>query len=1142
MKKLFTLITLLFISSLAFSQITITSTVTNVTCYGLCNGSASVSVSGGTAPYTYWTSNGANAPIISNLCAGQYTIHVLDAASNEDSISINITQPSQLISNVGATPACNGVCSATANVSSFGGTPPYQYLWSNGNVTQQVTNLCPATFTVQTLDAYNCSVQNSVTVISYSINANVTYTNAICGNSCNGEADINVIGGNAPYSFQLLPIGYTGSHPNNLCAGNYTFQATDSNGCIDSQTFTITSPPQIILTVSSTSAPCFGTATGTINVANVSGGNPGYQYNLNGSGYQPSTTFPNVAAGLYVVGVKDANNCTSTQTVQVYQASQLIATTSVTNVTCFGLSNGAASVIVTGGTPTYTYSWTGTGGNSYVSNNLPTGNYGVTILDANGCISTSSVSVSQPTQLIATTTVTNVACFGTATGIVNIIATGGIPPYQHSLAGGSYQSSSIFPNQPPGVQIISVKDGNNCTTTNSAVVTQAPQLFATTTTTNANCSQSNGAVCAIVSGGTSPYNYIWSFGSTTLCGTNIPAGAYTFTVIDINGCITVTTGLVNNISGPLASIASATNATCSQADGALCAITTGGVAPYNYSWSNGATTLCNTNIPVGVYSFSVTDAAGCISSVVGQVNNIGGPTVSITNQTNVTCFGLCDGSAITSVTAGTAPYTYSWSNGSTIPNATNLCAGLYSVSITDFFGCIGTASLNISQPQPLSIAITAANNTCFGTCNGTASVVAMGGTPGYAFVWNTAPSQSGQTINNICLGNWSCVVTDMNGCSGTASVNIGQTAPLITNITKNDVTCGGNCDGQAFANVSGGSGAFTYLWLPILQTGNTANGLCSGQYTLNVTDMNGCITTNTFVIANQGVNAITNATLTTAVINETCLFTNDGGIDLTISGTNPGPFTYQWSNGATTQDITNIPTGSYNVTVFDASLNCLSISSNVSATGTNCGTISGNVFIDNNSDCIKNSGDNNSNNTQIIANPGNRIGYTNFNGDYIFYNLPFATYTITSSTTANMLATCVTTLNTTLNSVTPNSINNNFAKEYIPITQPDLQVSAYSNGIVPGFVCYVNYYISNLNNIPATGLFKAVLPSAFIPNITTGNPNTYSISGDTVIWNFTNNITWEPTGYNYFTIDFTTPLNTPLGSTIYELACGHNQL
>ncbi len=1283
MKKLFTLITLLFISSLAFSQITITSTVTNVTCFGLSNGSATVTASGGSgAPYTYtlfsspfptnstgiftglvagtyslsisdasanttstfvtitqptqiniattqtnvtcnglcdaaintittggtlpyvsWIWNIPTAPTLPNIinvCPGTWMVSVTDINGCTSSQNVTITQPSPLNSNVSASPACNGVCSATANINSFGGTAPYQYSWSDGSTTPQVPNLCAGTYTVQTLDANNCVVQNSVTVISYSINLAVTSTSALCNGTPTGTINItSVIGGNPAYVYNLNGGSYTASPVfNNVFAGIYTAGVRDIGGCIGTQTVLVTEPTQLNSITNVDHVKCFGTSTGTITAAGTGGIAP-YTYLWPSI---PSTlaTVPNVAIGTYTVLVTDANGCVTGNSITVLQPTQLIATTTVTNancgqadgsaciiatggapsyfyywdigsnatcntnipagvhsytvldangcifpgnttinniggptisitsqtnVTCFGLCNGVATSSATGGTSPYIYSWS-QGQVTPTASNLCAGVYTVSVSDANGCISTNSVNITQPNQVVANSVPTNITCNGACDGSYVAVAIGGTPPYYYSNNLGN--TGNNVSNLCPGTYTISVTDANNCLVQIPTTITQPTQLIATISSSNANCGQANGAVCAIVSGGTSPYNYLWSFGSTTLCGNNIPAGAYTFTVIDINGCITVSTGLVNNISGPLASIASATNATCGQPDGALCAITTGGVAPYNYSWSNGATTLCNTNIPVGVYSFSVTDAAGCISSVVGQINNIGGPTVSITNQTNVTCFGLCDGSAITSVTAGTAPYTYSWSNGSTIPNATNLCAGLYSVSITDFFGCIGTASLNISQPQPLSIAITAANNTCFGTCNGTASVVAMGGTPGYAFVWNTAPSQSGQTINNICPGNWSCVVTDMNGCSGTASVNIGQTAPLITNITKTDVTCGGNCDGQAFANVSGGSGAFTFLWLPTLQTGNTANGLCAGQYSLNVTDQNGCVTTETFVIANQGVSAITNATLTTTVINETCLLTNDGGIDLTINGTNPGPFTYQWSNGATTQDITNIPTGSYNVTVFDASLNCLSISSNVNTIGTNCGTISGNVFIDNNSDCIKNSGDNNSNNTLVIANPGNRIGYTNFNGDYIFYNLPFGTYTITSSTNANMLATCVTTLNTTLNSVTPNSINNNFAKEYIPITQPDLQVSAYSNGIVPGFVCYVNYYISNLNNIPATGLFKAVLPSAFIPNITTGNPNTYSISGDTVIWNF-NNIT-NLTGYNYFTINFTVPLSTPLGS------------
>lgn len=733
--------------------------------------------------------------------------------------------------------------------------------------------------------------------------------------------------------------------------------------------------------------------------------------------------------------------------------SQITLTSTVTNATCFGGADGAIALSSSGGTAPYTYSWTPTLPSSPNVSNLSAGTYSVFILDASANTSSLVITIGQPSQLSSITNVNHVRCFGTSTGTITASGMGGTSPYTYLWPTLSSTLATI-PNVAIGTYTVIVTDANGCVTGNSATVLQPTQLIATTTTTNANCGQADGSICANVTGG---------------------AGG-----------------------------------------------------PYTFLWSNSSTAQCLSLVPAGNYSVTVTDPNLCTYLHVGTVNSIGAPTISITSQTNVTCFGLCDGSAITSVTGGNSPFTYSWSNGSMIPNATNLCAGLYNVSITDFFGCVGTASVNISQSQPLNVAITAANNTCFGLCNGSASVVAIGGTPGYTFTWNTAPSQSGQTINNICPGNWSCVVTDMNGCSGTASVNIGQTAPLITNITKTDVTCGGNCDGQAFANVSGGSGAFTFLWLPTLQTGNTVNGLCAGQYTLNVTDMNGCTTTNTFVIVNQGVNAITNATLTTTVINETCLFTNDGGIDLTINGTNPGPFTYQWSNGSTTQDITNIPTGNYNVTVFDASLNCLSISSNVNATGTNCGTISGNVFIDNNSDCIKNAGDNNSINIQIIANPGNKIGYTNWAGDYVFNNLPFATYTITSLTNANMIATCTTTLNTTLNSGTPNSINNNFAKEYLPITQPDIYVSAWSQGIVPGFVCRVNYLVYNYNTFNANGIFKATLPSAFIPNITNAFPAAYTLSGDTIIWNFANisYTGWSPNFY----VDFTTPLTTPLGS------------
>ena len=731
-------------------------------------------------------------------------------------------------------------------------------------------------------------------------------------------------------------------------------------------------------------------------------------------------------------------------------------------------------------------------------------------------------------QITITSTVTNVSCFGGTNGTIALSSSGGTAPYTYSWT-PTLPGSPNVSNLPAGTYSVFVLDAVANTNSLVVTITEPSQLTAITSVNNSNCGQANGAVCATVSGGTSPYNYLWSFGSTTLCGNNIPAGAYTFTVIDMNACITVSTGLVNNISGPLASIASATNATCNQPDGALCATTTGGVAPYSYSWSNGATTLCNTNIPVGVYSFSVTDAAGCISSVVGQVNNIGGPTVSITSQTNVACFGSCNGAASASITAGTGPFTYSWSNGSMIPTATNLCAGIYTVNVTDFFGCVGTASVNITQATALNVFVNPNNPSCFGQCNGLAAAAAIGGTPPYTYNW-TGGGGNLPTSNPLCAGNYGVSITDANGCVASSSVNIMNPPALTTNITSINGTCGTSCSGSAIINVFNGNAPYN-----ISSTGpvniNTLNptNLCAGIYTVTATDINGCSFMNMLTINSLGSNTITNVTAITTSYDETCLQTSDGAIDLTITGSNPGPFTYLWNNGATAQDLNNISSNNYWVTILDGSSNCLVLRDTVNAIGTNCGTISGNVFIDNNSDCIKNTGDNSFINALVIINPGNKLAYTNANGDYIINNLPFGTYSITSNITNTIyIATCSASLSATINSTTPNVSNKNFVREFSPIAQPDLYVSAYSNGIVPGFVCRANYGLHNYNTFNANGVFKVTLPSAFIPNITNAFPAAYTLSGDTVIWNFTN---INYTGWNYnFYIDFTTPLTTPLGS------------
>ena len=495
--------------------------------------------------------------------------------------------------------------------------------------------------------------------------------------------------------------------------------------------------------------------------------------------------------------------------------------------------------------------------------------------------------------------------------------------------------------------------------------------------------------------------------------------------------------------------------------------------------------------------------------------------------TNVTCYGLSNGSATVSATGGSGGYTYTWTPTNTNSPILSLVAtGQYTVTVMD--AAMNTSSLVVTIGQPAMLnAYAYSNPSCFGMCNGTTMTNVFGGTPPYQYNWSNG--FNGPQIFNTCPGNYTVTIIDMNSCVTQQTVDIMQSPPITINTNPTNSSCGSSCDGAATCTVIGGISPYTFQWSPGNLTLANVNNLCPNNYTLQVVDANGCFAnTNVNILAN-GPSSMTNATLTTSSIKETCYNLGDGSIDLSISGTNPGPYTYQWTNGATSQDIFNLNTGIYSVTVYDANMNCLTIQDTITADGTNCGSITGNTFIDITNDCIKNVGDNNAMYSSIIINPGNRLAYSNYNGDYVVNNLPFGTYSISlNSINGAFIPTCTTTITTVLNSGNQNSINNNLSVGFNSQTSPDLQVSAWNMGIVPGFICRMNYTLRNLNNVSANGLFKATLPSAFIPNIITTSPTTYTLSGDTVIWNF-NNIIYTGGNMSLY-IDFTTPLTTPLGS------------
>lgn len=732
--------------------------------------------------------------------------------------------------------------------------------------------------------------------------------------------------------------------------------------------------------------------------------------------------------------------------------SQITITSTVTNVSCFGGSNGTASITATGGSGAYTYTWLPTNTNFDVITGLAAGTYTVHVEDAVANTSSLVITVTEPALLTATLTTTNPTCNGFCDGTGSVDFSGGTGTTTFLWEPG-LQSGNFVNNLCAGNNTVTITSNGACTTLITFTLTEPTQLTAVTSATNSNCGQANGAICASVTGGTSPYTFLWNNSSVTSCVTTVPAGAYNYTVTDSNGCSANASGLVNDVAGPV---------------------------------------------------------------------------VSISSQTNVSCFGLCNGAANVSVTGGIAPYAYTWSNGQTGISGFGLCAGLYSVTVTDNAGCLGFITVNITEPTQLNAIINANNVKCFGTNTGTIAAVVSGGTSPYSYSWSIFSSTL-SVVTNVAAGNYSAIITDANGCVATNSVTVTQPTQLDAVVSSTNASCFGTCNGSANVIVSGGVGGYAFVWntTPTTTT-QFASNLCVGIYTIDVTDANNCLVTNVITIL-SGSNSLPNATITTTVYNETCYLTGDGAIDLNISGTNPGPFTYQWSNGATTQDITNVPSDIYWVNITDGNSNCMALVDTVNFIGINCGTISGNVYIDNNGDCIKNSGDNNYSNASIIVHPGNRLGYSNTNGDYIVSDLPYGTYSVSINyILPNVNPSCITTLTSVVNAGSPNSINNNLSVAFNSVAQPDLHVSAWNAGIVPGFVCRMNYNLSNLNNISGTGLFKATLPSVFIPNITNMSLTTYTLSGDTIIWDFSN-VTYTD-GTHYFYVDFSTPLSIPLGS------------
>lgn len=897
--------------------------VINVSCNGGSDGSASVGVAGGLGPFSYlWTPSGGTGVVASGLTAGSYTVTVIDANGCESNAttSPDITEPPPIVITVTTTAvACFGGPSGSATVSATGGTPGYTYLWLPMAVAgPTITGLTANTYTVEVTDTNNCIQTQPFTIVEplTAVSISASSTPVSCFGGSDGTASSLASGGTPPYSYSWAPGAITGMNISGLPIGTYTVTATDLNGCTATNTTTITQPTPIVLAASSDNAAC-GTASGLAYVS-ASGGTPGYGY-LWSPGGSTNDTALSLIPGTYAVQITDNNGCTSSTTIIVNNTPGPVATiTSTTNVSCFGGSNGTATVGVTGGVAAFSFAWSPSGGTGSTATGLPIGTYTVVVTDANGCLSSDTTApITQPPLIVISLATTDVSCFGGNDGTAAATVFGGTPGYSYLwLPGGTSGPSANA--LAAGTYTVQVTDANGCVQQISFTISQPVLLGSSISgSTNVSCfGGNNGTATVSASGGTPFYSYNWlPSGGSSATATGLAAGTYTVTITDSEGCTATSTVIITQPALALGASSSGTATSCfGGSDGTATVTPSGGTPLYSFLWSpSGGTSATATGLIAGTYNVLVTDNNGCqtnSSFTVTQPTPIAG-TLSVTNPS---C-GLANGSIVSMISGGTGPYTYLWTPGGvTTANISSIGPGTYSVQVTDTEGCIAVFNATlVNIPNPIASISSFTNVSCNGGNNGTATVSISSGTPPYTMSW--APyGGTGLTGTGFIVGTYTVTVTDAMGCTATATATINQPTPvtvLVSSLTN--VSCNGGTNGTITVTGSGGTPGYTYSWSPISSTSATVTGLIAGTYVATATDQNSCSSSISITITQPASLLATVGSF----VNPSCFNSTNGSITASVTG-GTLLYNYLWSNGQTGSTATGLVAGTYSLIVTDA--------------------------------------------------------------------------------------------------------------------------------------------------------------------------------------------------------------------------------
>ncbi|GEM_PF-5227958 len=890
----------------------VTLSPTHINCHSESTGALSSAVVGGIAPYTYqWLDGASTTATRSNLASGNYSLTVTDAIGGTATATITLTQPVNALTTTGSFTwvSCYNGSNGTATVVASGGTAPYTYSWNTSSSTlTTATGLAAGVHTVTVTDSKGCKTTRSYTITQPTLLVAATsQTNLACFGGATGHASVIPTGGTAPYTYRWSN-GATTQSISGLVAGNYTVDIMDANTCILTKSITLTQPTALAVTASQSPVSCHGGSNGSGTV-NASGGTPPYTYSWAPSGGTLASA-TGLKADTYTVTITDSNACIITKTITITEPELLVVVESSTNIKCNGAADGSAEVTVSGGNPPYSYLWSN-GATSAKISNLNAGLYSVIVKDGNGCSKNATFTITQPTVLSATTSSISVSCNGNNNGSAGVTPSGGQAPYTYLWTNGATTPS--ISNLTANQYFVLITDANGCTIGKYFTITEPAALTSSGSQVNIGCfGASSGSATVTVSGGVAPYSYSWSpSGGTAATASSLTAGNYTVLITDANNC-QISESFNISQKEPLQATISQTNISCNAiSDGTATVTVTGGTGNYTYSWyPTGGSAATATGLVAGTYTVLVTDANQC--SVTDSITITGSiPLTLLEKQVNVSCNGGSNGSATVTITGGTLPYTYLWSNQATTATATGLSAGTYDVEITDAKGCTRSTTFTINEPPLLIPSTTQTNIACYGAATGTATVNPIGGSAPYTYLWSNGATTP--TINNLAASTYTVIITDSKGCSTSTSVDISQRSALAVTPSQVNVSCQSGTNGSATVLVTGGTPGYTYSWAPNGGSEATASNLTAGLYTVTITDANGCTLSQPFTIV-QAAPLVITSTQT----NIGCSGNPYGTATVETTG-GTAPYTYTWStpNGVLNK-ATELAAGTYTVQVTDA--------------------------------------------------------------------------------------------------------------------------------------------------------------------------------------------------------------------------------